>query len=66
MAELTGSERRTVEEARVIGKLRDKDLMEFTGDEDKMIAYAVAFGRAQWELIALLAIIDRLTADGKE
>jgi len=62
VADLTESDQRTIEKAREIGQLRAKDIPAYTGDEDAGMAYAVAFGRAQWELNGLLAIIDRLTA----
>ena len=57
---LTEYDRRTIAEASKLAGLSGPDAVrEYTGDPDPLMAYAVAFGRAQHHLRDLLAIIDR-------
>ena len=65
MTGLTGAERRAVDEARKVATLRAGDVCGYTGDDDLTMAYAVAFGRAQWHLNDLLSLVGRLTAAGE-
>ena len=62
-ARLTDSERRAIGEARKVATLRTDDIREYTGDDDRTMAYAVAFGRAQWHLNDLLRLVERLAAE---
>lgn len=58
---LTGYDRRTIAAARMLAGLSGPEAVrELTGDEDTAMAYAVAFGRAQFHLRELLGIIGRL------
>lgn len=58
---LTADQRRKVERTRELAALESGKVREHTGDTDLGMAYAVAFGEAQWGLRELLAIIDDLT-----
>jgi hypothetical protein len=59
---LTDRDQHTISRARELTELGNADAVrELTGDEDAAMAYAVAFGRAQYHLRDLLAIIERLT-----
>ena len=60
---LTDAERRAIGEARKLATLRTADLREYTGDDDTLMAYAVALGRAQWHLNDLLRLVERLDGD---
>ncbi len=57
---LTTDQRRKVEAARKIAALESGKVREHTGDTDLGMAYAVAFGEAQWGLRELLIIIGDL------
>ena len=62
---LTGYDRQTIAQARVLAapELDAAAVRELTGDQDNAMAFAVAFGRAQFHLRDLLAIIARLTGE---
>ena len=56
---------RSVAEARKLAGISGAEAVRaLTGDEDDLMAYAVAFGRAQHHLRDLLAIYDREIGDG--
>jgi hypothetical protein len=58
-------DRASIAEARKLAAVSGAEAVRaLTGDEDNAMAYAVAFGRAQYHLRDLLAIIDRETGDG--
>ncbi len=65
-AELTDRQREVVAKARELAGLSGAEkIREHTGDTDAGMAYAVAFGEAQWDIRELLAIIAELTGAGK-
>ena len=60
MTALIAADRDRIARARELAELSGADAVrELTGDEDIGMAYAVAFGRAQFHLRDLLAIIER-------
>ena len=65
-ARLTGAERRAIDEARKVATVRTADIREYTGDDDMLMAYAVAFGRAQWHLNDLLRLVERLAVGDED
>ena len=57
---LDARDRETITKARELAALPAADIRDYTGETDLGSAYAVALGRAQWELGQLLAIVERL------
>ena len=61
---LTDADRRTIAGARELTGLSGPEAVRaLTGDEDTAMAYAVAFGRAQYHLRDLLSIVERLVGN---
>ena len=66
MTGLSEHDRRDLAKARELIAVRTGTIREFTGAKTLSGSYAAAFGRAQWELGQLTAIIERLAAEAAD